>query len=156
MQTQVLPRNLRQRSASADTIDRTATIHRSSGGHRTRDRPRHQPDAGSYDATGRITYVLAAALACSMLAAMNPVNSSADSAIENFIFGLLYEPPHQAVTTLGVRGCHSTRDEAGSRRDFCPPRILWAAISVRSPLYGQLSARSTARTRYRATAGASV
>jgi hypothetical protein len=89
MQTQGQQRNLRQRSASADTIDRTATIHRSSGGHRTRDRPRHQPDAGSYDATGRITYVLAAALACSMLAAMNPVNSSADNAIENFIFGLL-------------------------------------------------------------------
>jgi hypothetical protein len=58
-------------SAPADPINRTATIHRCSwpysdssgtdaGGHRgSCDRPRHQPDAGSYDATGRITYVLA-------------------------------------------------------------------------------------------------
>jgi hypothetical protein len=39
--------------------DGTTAIHRSSGSYRTRDRPRHQPYAGSYDATGRITNVLA-------------------------------------------------------------------------------------------------
>jgi hypothetical protein len=46
-------------SAPAYSIDWTTAIHRSSGSYRTRDRPRHQPDAGSYDATGRITNVLA-------------------------------------------------------------------------------------------------
>lgn len=58
-------------SAPADSIDRTAAIHRcaspyaDSGGpdtgshHRSRDRPCHQPDAGSNDAAGRITDVLA-------------------------------------------------------------------------------------------------
>ena len=58
-------------SAPAYPIDRTAAIHRCScphadssgtdtGGHYgSSDRPRHQPDTGSYDATGRITNVLA-------------------------------------------------------------------------------------------------
>jgi|ERR1043166_3192463 len=46
-------------SASADSINRTTTIHGSSRGHRTRNRPSHQPDSGSYDTAGRIANVLA-------------------------------------------------------------------------------------------------
>ena len=46
-------------SASSDSINRAATIHGSSGGYHARDRPSHQPDAGSYDAAGRIANVLA-------------------------------------------------------------------------------------------------
>jgi hypothetical protein len=46
-------------SASADSINRAATIHGSSGGYRTRDRPSHQPNAGSHDAAGGIANVLA-------------------------------------------------------------------------------------------------
>jgi len=47
-------------SAPADAIDRTATIHRCFGGidYASRDWPRHQRDAGSYDAIGRIRNVL--------------------------------------------------------------------------------------------------
>ena len=46
-------------SASADSIDWAATVHGPAGGDRTRNRPSHQPDAGSHDAAGGIANVLA-------------------------------------------------------------------------------------------------
>jgi hypothetical protein len=57
------------------------------GHHGSRDRAGPQHDAAPYDAPDRIRNVLAVdqALACSVLAATNPVISSAESAIESFI-----------------------------------------------------------------------
>ena len=41
----------------------------------------------------RLPYISAAALACSVLAATNPVTSSADNAIESFILASLHSEP---------------------------------------------------------------
>jgi hypothetical protein len=57
------------------------------GHHGPRDGARPQHDAWPYDAAGGVRDVLAVitALACSVLAATNPVTSNADRAIENFM-----------------------------------------------------------------------
>jgi hypothetical protein len=46
-------------SASADSINRTTTIHGSSRGDHARNGPSHEPNSGSYDAAGGIANVLA-------------------------------------------------------------------------------------------------
>ena len=79
-------------SESSNAIDRTATIHRSSRGHRSRHRPRYQHDAGSCDATNRITNVFAVHYGSGFFSAGDdePRISSVNNAIESFICAFLH------------------------------------------------------------------
>ena len=99
-------------SASADAINGTTTIHRSSRGDRTRDRPSHQPDSRPHDAAGRIADVwqLTTALAGSMLATMQQAKATVDSEIESFI---VY--PHSERHRVPLRGLIQVQDQPAQR-----------------------------------------
>src|SRR4030081_2334566 len=108
-------------SAPADSINWTAAIHRRStphsntsgadpGGHYGSPPPPRPPAPGrgrsttpglTTHPTGYATYwQYTTALACSVLAATNPVISSADSAIESFILASHSEPLNGPVERI--------------------------------------------------------